>query len=1271
MASRVASADLTVESLVPEGLDDLQVEGADPAQVEIKSRQLRLGPFSVGDSAPAICASLVRHWNRFGSARKLKIVFEQGLVGLDAAADEVVRALPLLDVLEAAPRLRKAVAWRIERCELSSSDFEALAQVTEVITGTWDDFLRETDRHILDVVALPPAALTKISLSLRLLFAEAADANAELAVEQRARLDRSSVLDAINETASLLDIDAIEVALSRGICSPLERSPLATGDAYYEGLATQPGHVAAGLVVPRPDVAERILNGLQADKTVLLTGPSGVGKSAALWTLPSALPGVVWFRLNKVADEDLAYVERLVRAYATSSRWSVGLLADAVGRGQFGAWSQLRQRIAAIPGAILVGTARREDLFTLDELADCHVVTVALDEQAAAIIHAGLLRRGATAIPHWQEAFEQSGGLTMEFTYLLTRGARLRDVIADQVADRVSQGRELELQILALASTADQWSATLPTSQLQGQLEVDAFGLKTALARLVEEHLVVDHGGSIAGVHQVRSRAISEAIHNFPPPLLSNTVDSVLRMLQGDELSRFVYGALRDAPNLDAAVLETVKDVVQEDIEQLLSVLLALEMVDFHRQASAWAKITERHAVPPAHRPLVLEFATAGLDFPEVFPQSFLAAGGAIRALPVQSNLRDTLLEAVGMQVVAGALDTASDPLECVPLLQAVRGTSLEWGLLAASFARPSALASALSQCETILLTECIEAARRVSAPLAEAVVNAAGGVDAMLQRIRMDDPWIVELQIEQVEDRLTGVARYLYLSSEEQGDARERSVTLGRQLLRLLPSIEQVDVKPLGPDGQVLTIAGDEIASSGLLRRYDHGPAAIDWNRRRFRLVQSQFGVSETERLGELARLLNETTGLCREYGSELVRPSGLFVESQKLNERRLSIDAMARQIPPPFGSDPFVEPMNKWLDGDLSAFVTNIADKSLPRLHEPEQWNALSAWLNDTVLDRDIEQCRALEWRLIGLHAPPDALTEISNTLNDIDAVLRELVADPRSGRAIRNEARRGIRKNALARAAETARRMSNERTGQRRDKIEAELRSVVPRVTISWIDGGQRRGTAGDFAVGVPVDSLFEWNVALDLLVGKFEELRQPAESLLIVPILRGKTVWRLAMQLVQQLWPVTEPGEFQRLLPNPIEERLTEQVGRCCSALQDLSGLSVLAVNGEIDTRLSPVVEHARQDFDAASGTILALGVDAVIVTISEWLLEVAEQVNAEWEGRAEPGEYAANVWSGAFGTPSADSGALDVIVALSLEWDVDPAGALETLDALTS
>ena len=109
---------------------------------------------------------------------------------------------------------------------------------------------------------------------------------------------------------------------------------------------------------------------------------------------------------------------------------------------------------------LLLATARAEDLATLGGLAECATVAVCLDEHAAETIHSGLVRRGATEVAHWREAFEQSDGLTLEFAHLLTRGRRLRDVIKDQISRRVEEERHRELEVLALVSTADRWSAS-------------------------------------------------------------------------------------------------------------------------------------------------------------------------------------------------------------------------------------------------------------------------------------------------------------------------------------------------------------------------------------------------------------------------------------------------------------------------------------------------------------------------------------------------------------------------------------------------------------------------------------------------------------------------------------------------------------------------------------------------------------------------------------------------------------------------------------------
>ena len=45
LASRIAAGELIADRLTPEGFDDLQLEGGEPIQFEVKSRQERRGPF--------------------------------------------------------------------------------------------------------------------------------------------------------------------------------------------------------------------------------------------------------------------------------------------------------------------------------------------------------------------------------------------------------------------------------------------------------------------------------------------------------------------------------------------------------------------------------------------------------------------------------------------------------------------------------------------------------------------------------------------------------------------------------------------------------------------------------------------------------------------------------------------------------------------------------------------------------------------------------------------------------------------------------------------------------------------------------------------------------------------------------------------------------------------------------------------------------------------------------------------------------------------------
>ena len=126
LASRLASGDLAADRLTPEGFDDLQVEATDPVQVEVKSRQDRLGPFPVGVAASHIVDAWIRHSGRFGTERRLVVVLERGLAGLESDPDRTLTELPIAEIIGEVDGLGDALAARLASQEQAST---ALARI--------------------------------------------------------------------------------------------------------------------------------------------------------------------------------------------------------------------------------------------------------------------------------------------------------------------------------------------------------------------------------------------------------------------------------------------------------------------------------------------------------------------------------------------------------------------------------------------------------------------------------------------------------------------------------------------------------------------------------------------------------------------------------------------------------------------------------------------------------------------------------------------------------------------------------------------------------------------------------------------------------------------------------------------------------------------------------------------------------------------------------------------------------------------------------------
>jgi hypothetical protein len=1127
--------------------------------------------------------------------------------------------------------------------------------------------------HIAEVVDLPSSALLLATRQLRVLVADASDENASADFANRKRIDRTEAVSVLLDLAQQIDIDALQAAVINGTCEAFDLLTHAEdGSAYYEGVSTQPAHVAAGLVVPQPTTVGEVAAGVERDRAVVITGPSGVGKSAVLWTSAAAMPGVLWFRVNHLDDGDVPDVIRLAHAYRASPQTPVGFLIDAAGTQQFTGWARLREAAAAIPGVVLIASARREDIATMGDLSSCATIDVRLDEDAAESIFNGLVRRGVTKAPHWAEAFEASNGLTLEYTHLLTSGRRLAEVVGEQVHRRISERRHDELEVLSLVSVADRWTAALDTGQLAAACSVSDFEMRASMSRLVDEHLVVERAGVVTGVHRLRSVALTDAIHSQPPPTLDETVARVLDLVATQQLHRFIANLLRDQSGAASVVL-TQGSTGHLNPARVTAYLHGLRLADTLEAAKSWRDIADRCGVAATTQPLLFQFVIAELEFADLFPaelrqaqtEMLQVAGPDWRRGLVQQigarRLVDLLLSTNDVDAAARLLSTLDD-------LEAALSTECRDSLL-----EHRQLIDGLSEAAIPQLADCLAAARSCDKAIAEALVDELGGEAAMLERLRAENPWVIELDVRNIDDAPVGFARLLHVSDELQGDPRQQAIDFGRLLLRCLPSIESVDVQALLPGGLELQLGDFTHGVSRLQRRYDHSTLRVAFTQARTRAVLSLLGATDTERLATALPLLEELLNLILEVGSQIATGRAT-ASNESWPDRITTLHEQARSLPPAIGGLQLAdtalgEEATVPLTDSLSSLITGVTGNALGRLAEPTGYGALGEYLADSVIEGDLQKSKLEPWHLLGTAGHPESLNRLDGALRDLHAVVHELARTDSEAAAIGRSARSGSRATALHRAAETCRRVQRRRVQEHRAELER-LAGSVGRVKVLSDAAGLPRLTS-EVGIAVEVSSLLEWATVVQSLQSALEPAKLAGETLVLIPTRDGRPVPSMTIRWITTMWPSDNIGPWADFLPLPHASPLADAFTQAQLGLQTVSGLNGLPSAQQDDERVKAAASSATEQFASARAELVAVSEDPLTTELLNIVDALAAMVVEEAESDDSRLSVAEHIAHGLVN--QGDDEVLSAIAGsrvLALEWDIDSDNAVALFQSLS-
>lgn len=980
----------TWTAVVPEGLDDVTLHGsAAEIRAQIKSRHDPRGEFTLKEVAGYLANMSLPLEGGHPGELKFALVLERPVKGLEPTGWGATLAQTGQELSTLENALSTACAPR--RVDMPAIFDRLYVVVAPDPLGTAPSILAYKS-------GLESAACRLVAQMLREAAGRAADDNYAQRPEHPASLGATAVqasIDAMHRVVNPLG----RLELADELCDVANfHEPLTPAD-FYSGVNVMPGHVGAGLVFERPTETTDILQALETFRTALVAGPSGAGKSALAWLAAyHSRHAVRWYRVRRLAETDVPRLVQFARLLDAGPTRPVGFVVDDVGTAGAAGWDRLTTEVQAIAGLLILGSVREEDVFLLDSAKTTPLIRPILDASLAERLWSALSSEREVVFSHWVEPFEQSRGLLLEYTHLLTEGRRLEQTIAEQVRRRLAEDRFDELQLLGRIVFPARHGATVEGRVLRDRLGWNGPRMSKALARLVEEHVVREGaGGVLGGMHEIRSAYLDDAMRDCLDESTSELIAESAWIVTVQALPVFIARVLRTHPDQRSALVDTLaKRVMGGEMLAFAPVLHGLGLATADIVAARWLEISRGSRIDDRFSSSLFVFsANRTMEGDHPLFVKLREAASAFAEVKVQ-DLRAAFLDRLDD---ASNLNSQEVDLETYHHLQAalipLRGCE----------APPQLNLSVdqdLSSVPLITLLELVRTTAETKPDEATRLVDLAGGPQALLKRLPDELAWITSPQLLEVEGEdgtssMAVQAHVRVISEKVQTDLHGDVVRLCELMLAAAPQAKLAVSDTVLPDGTSLMVGGYSINSKRIPRGNLPGPALIAWNRAQARAIDRLVGGSqETGRTASLANLI-------RELNQRLDEAANLYLrmEPPKKHWRLLvNIGAMLRDfVPPPRVDEAMSNPLDagSYAPSDrMQAFATDL-QRLVTELADDEGDNMKVRAMR--VVDLTAKARRLADpdiWRMIS-SPPTQAMADLAERLQDVRAVYGHVANDP----------------------------------------------------------------------------------------------------------------------------------------------------------------------------------------------------------------------------------------------------------------------------------
>jgi len=1133
--------------VVPEGLDDFELVGDQPAFVQAKSRRDGLGPFPKSQVAGFIGALWDRHDGAPAKPELLILILERPVAGWSSAEAGGVGA-PLTAADIAGTVLEK------------DARRGALMGKTHIVVAPAP--LEEAVATLAETLSCPPLMAQLYYGEVLRRIGELSDQNGLAQPSGFAGLAKSDIDFTIETLRSTISVDDMEAALRDGLCEPIDFLTPLDDPLFFFGVDVRPGHLAAGLVSERPVARGEVLAALEDRHAALIAGPSGAGKSALMWEAAHASRHTVrWFQVRRLAPEEAPILIRLMRALRASTRSPVGFIFDDVGRGLAAGWDTLVRETAVGAGLVMLGSIREEDVFLLSARARAAEIRRQGDEDLAERIWAGLRAQRQTAWEGWREPWARSRGLLLEYAHLLTHGDRLSDLLGEQIDRRLREERDLELEVVRLAALAGAAGATVEMTRLQSVLETSPPDLARALRRLLEEHLLRDEGGGhIGGLHQLRSAELLRLSHASPPPTLAASAARCAAAVPNAELELFVSRTLAAMPELEGPLMDGLVGRITADPDPAAAagVLFGLGQAHVVRTVRKWLPELKRLGVAPTQATTAAMFAVAKTELPGIDQLTPIMEAAKLLQTAADADPRRTFIQRLPTSVLSHLLEAAG-PAALEALLAALVGGE-----------PPAAVIDHLRGRKVDLMSLDLHLAARLLATTRLLDPDSAmrwaseAGQTELLVRIHNEIPWTTEVELVAEDGQVVVRGDIRYIAASAQNDVHEEVVHLCELLLALAPSAEVAAVNAITADGELAGLVGYPMATKRIPRGNLPPDALPSWNRRWAAAVAYEVGAeSYTEYLARAKAALGALV-------PRLERVFDLWMRggvNDQLLEQIGEVHDLARLLTPPRERVPGAQSDGATQGGEL--YVTRLqgvlfdasADLLRRFAHLPDGHGAYVYWVGNIL--EHLAEARREPWELVG-GPPGDLFDRLAALLESLRILAAEAGArDAKPPVLWKTKAKAARQGNALRLVAHEVRQTLQRRTAEVKARVERAAESVglVAQVHVRLDAKQPLPWPACEVLVVLALEGLADWE---DRLIAGALELRAAAgegRNLHIVPSVGGKVVSRLAVAGVGLLFPSPYAvDEWLKALGDPL---LDDASARSCEvaieALVEIDGL----------------------------------------------------------------------------------------------------------------